>query len=264
MKAMSKGFRLMIRRGFVRFVRDFDPGFEVLRVGERRLLAGVVGKDPVAYDLVPLYGEVAALQSSTDAARQNLYWAHLRRLHEAVGTGQPLLSVERHGGRIRPQIVTPTILAGLSGGAEAPQTPLGTTGLVVVYVLDGPRNFMLLTSDHARELGLDVPALHALAVENLGKGFPADAVRAVEKNEGSVLKLGDPYNAARVLVVAEHLREGEAVAAGIPDRDTLILAPVPSDGNWDWMREGCGTVAGPRFRLSDQPLRVSRAGIEAF
>ncbi len=110
---------------------------------------------------------------------------------------------------------------------------------------------------------LEAAGLHALALENLRKNFPAEAVRkVVEQGEGTALKLGDSYDAARLLLVPEHLRDGEEVAALIPDQDSLVLAPVPGDGDWGRLREGEQMVLGHGHRLLDRPLRVSRTSIE--
>src|SRR3954447_10396308 len=63
--AMSKGFRLITRREFVQFVQDFDPGVEIIGVGERRLRVRSGEAPPVAVELAPLYQDAAALDPAT-------------------------------------------------------------------------------------------------------------------------------------------------------------------------------------------------------
>lgn len=265
--AMSKGFRLITRWEFTQFVRDFGPGVEVLGVGERRLRVRSGEAGPVALDLGPLYKDVVVLAPHTVEAKRRVYWKHLKRLHEAAA-GQPLLSPGRYATCIRPRLVAPGLLAGVPDGAGMPQTPLGATGLSVVYVLDlngldGRWGVVPLTAEDARELGLDDAELHTLSLENLRKNFPADVVRkAVEEGTGAALKMGDSYDAARLLLVPEHLSDGEEVAALIPDHDTLVLAPVPADGDWGRLREGARMTLGHGSLLLDRPLRVSREAVE--
>jgi hypothetical protein len=74
-------------------------------------------------------------------------------------------------------------------------------------------------------------------------------------------KVGDTFDATRLLLVPEMLNEGEALAIVIPDRDTLGLLPVPADGNWAPIRKLARTPASP-YTLLDKPLRATRDGFE--
>src|SRR5947209_1595671 len=84
----------------------------------------------------------------------------------------------------------------------------------------------------ADELGLRLKELHDLALENLGKSFDLGVVREVLQEPKLVaIKCLDSYDAARVLLLPRALQPGEAIAALIPDRDTLTLVPILGD-NW--------------------------------
>ena len=92
--------------------------------------------------------------------------------------------------------------------------------------------------------------------------FAVDYLRVVEGKTANAVKAMDSFDAARVLLVPNHLREGEAVAAAIPDRDTLFLAPLPADGDWNGMRKLARTRGGSGYHLLNQPLKITRDGFE--
>jgi uncharacterized protein YtpQ (UPF0354 family) len=130
--------------------------------------------------------------------------------------------------------------------------------LAVVYVIDSPASATFVNAGHLEELGLDAEALHARALANLRKRSP-DLRAAIDQRALAVLKLQDSFDAARLLLLPDTLRDGEEVAAAIPDRDTLAVSPVPKDGDWSRLEKLARTPAGPP--LYPHTLRVSRSGI---
>ncbi len=109
-------------------------------------------------------------------------------------------------------------------------------------------------------LGMDETALHSRAIDNLSRLWPVEATRQAVENRGVVVtKAHDSYDAARLLLLPERLRDQEEVAAQIPDRDTLVVAPVPADGDWSRLDRLARSTAGPE--LFAGALRVSAAGI---
>ena len=76
-----------------------------------------------------------------------------------------------------------------------------------------------------------------------------------------MIKSGDTYDAARLLLVQQHLEPGEEIAALIPDRDTLALMPVPENEDWSNLAELARTPGGDRILLQ-APLRVTADRIE--
>jgi uncharacterized protein YtpQ (UPF0354 family) len=119
-----------------------------------------------------------------------------------------------------------------------------------------------LSSSQLAELGLDSAAALKIAKENLGRSFDSALVRStVEKPNLNVVKALDTYDAARLLLVPALLKPGEALAAMIPDRDTLVLAQAPKDDNWDGLTKLARNAAGdPLFR---KPIFVTSEGFSA-
>jgi uncharacterized protein YtpQ (UPF0354 family) len=119
-----------------------------------------------------------------------------------------------------------------------------------------------LSSSQLAELGLDSAAALKIAKENLGRSFDSALVRStVEKPNLNVVKALDTYDAARLLLVPALLKPGEALAAMIPDRDTLVLAQAPKDDNWDGLTKLARNAAGdPLFR---KPILVTSEGFSA-
>jgi hypothetical protein len=104
--------------------------------------------------------------------------------------------------------------------------------------------------------------LHERALANLRRSFPALVVRSVaETRQVSAIRAGDSFDATRLLLVPGELQEGEELAALIPDRETLVLAPPPDDGDWGALRKLARTSAASPYTLCDRPLRVTRRGI---
>src|SRR5262249_51190113 len=98
---------------------------------------------------------------------------------------------------------------------------------------------------------------------NLAKVFSGDAVRSVFR-ENALVRIAtlDSFDAARLLLVPEHLEDGEAIAAVIPDRDTLALLPVPQDNDWSKIAELAKMPLKPDHLLLNRPVKVTRAGFE--
>jgi hypothetical protein len=257
-----KGFRRSIRTGFIEYLKEAEPTVEILKESEGSLVYRTEGIDQGTLFLGKLYNAVASLKPDSPEARREVF-EHFRvtlgETTEAVAT----LSLAEHGARIMPRLVTPSFFANVPKGVENPRMPFGNTDLSVVYVLDNDQTVMYLTTDHIQELGLDGPALHGLALGNLEKTFSSGLVRSVvEGKTANAVKAMDSFDAARVLLVPNHLREGEAVAAAIPDRDTLFLAPVPTDGDWNGLRKLARTRGGSGYHLLNRPLKITRDGFE--
>ena len=99
-------------------------------------------------------------------------------------------------------------------------------------------------------------------MNNLGKSFRPEAIRPVlEESAMSVVKSEDTYDAARLLLIPGALRDGESIAALIPDRDTLVLTPVPEDGDWASLAKLAKNADGDP--LWTEPLLVTPAGVTA-
>jgi hypothetical protein len=83
---------------------------------------------------------------------------------------------------------------------------------------------------------------------------------AVERGAVVSVKQLDTYDAVRVLLLPDLLRDGESLVAAVPDRDTLVFLKEPPGGN-------VAEIEGLMVSASDKPLlkralRVTNRGIE--
>lgn len=254
-----RSFRTHARRRLVAALRS--AGVEVLdeRPGQL-LLRGPGGDGPLFLDRY--YQAVANLGSgATDEQRDEVVAHWVATILEVRASEAPLTQAE-DGARVLPRLVTPAFFDELPPDAGVPHTPLGQTGLVVVYVLDLERSVSFLTARHLGELGLDRAGAHALALGNLAGRTPPEVLRGLtERTEGvTVLKTGDTYDAARLLLLPRHVPEGEARLVVVPDRDSLV---VLADDGAEALRAAheLARLRGGERPLFDRPLRVTREGV---
>lgn len=250
-------FRRDARRALVAHLREAVPGLTLLEEHEDRLVVRTPdgGEGPVF--LQRFYADMAAAPAP-EAQRVVLErWAAL------VEEGRELqgaLSLEEHGPRVLPRLVAASFFDAPMD-VPMPRRPLDDTGLWVVYVLDSPQSVAYLTDEHARDLGLDPDALHRLALDNLARRTPEALLDQATRGDHVVhVALGDTYEAARLLLLPGRLVEGQARAAVVPDRDTLIVSAAPPDGDWSELRR-LARVAGDR-PLLDRPLLVTADGFD--
>lgn len=165
-----------------------------------------------------------------------------------------------------PRVVSSDFVRKFPADAGLINRPLGSTGLREVLVLDGEQSVAFVTQSMLDGFHLSADAAFEVALKNLQPKLLEGVVRGVlERNELTMNKYGDSFDAARVLAVPALLREGEAVAALIPDRDTLVLLAAPKEKDtpefWESLANfpGSGDGGPP---ISNRPLRVTRQGIE--
>ena len=252
-----RSFRSGVRRELLEVLAAEAPGVEVVEEapGALRLrLPG--GGQGVAY-LDRLYADVAKLGTgATLEDRREVYRHWAATVRESSAAGEKL-SLESHGPRVLPRIVPPAFFQELPPDAAIPHTLLDETGLAVAYVLDHEHSVAYLTREHLEELGLDRAGAHALALENLAARTEGELLRQALASDGvAVVRTGDSYDAARLLLVPTLLPPGQSRLAAVPDRDTLVLMPPELD--LDGARKVAHT-AGDR-PLFDRPLRVSQSG----
>ena len=250
-----RAFRRAVRREFVSFLQETMPGVKVKSESEGALVVEVNGSDGT-FHLWNLYSAAAAAPATPEGRRDVFSrFADGARQAEADAT----LRLETHGDRIRPRLLSASMLSGMP--AEVARAPVPGTPLHVVYVLDSESSVQYLTDAHLKDLGLDAAGVHDRALQNLKRVFPPDPVRdTILKKTVTMVKTGDTYDAARLLLVPGYLQEGEVLAAGVPDRDTLFLTAPPPDGDWSAIQKLARAAAGPQ--LLDRTLRVTRAGFE--
>lgn len=254
-----RAYRAGVRRQLLETLRRAYPDLRVANENQTRILLRSEAFGEVEVRLHSLYWQIARAPAAE--AREEAIRRFCSALHEHAASGGRL-SLDRHGARLLPRLLPLSMLESLPPDATPPHLPLGAGGLAVTYVLDSAHSVAYLTPAQLRELGLTVDALHDLAMENLERTFPEEALRDVLSGKSLVLvrKL-DGHDAARVLCVPRRLAPGQAVAALVPDVNTLALAPVPADGDWSELRKAC--VAGEGKPVLNRPLRVTCEGFEA-
>jgi uncharacterized protein YtpQ (UPF0354 family) len=255
-------WRRGIRREFIKFLEESSPGAKVVEEHMAYLRVEGQGMDFGVAGLGGLYQAVARAEVRTAQDRQEVYERYLRVLQEGVPLSVRKLQRERDAGRIMPRLVTRDFFAEEPTVAGAPNVPVGGTGLFVVYVLDGDPGVVYLTREHLAQLGMSEAEVGAAAIENLRKVSPIEALvrDAIEKGTVVSVKQLDSYDAARVLLLPDELKEGEVLLAAVPDRDTLVFMNAADEGKVDGMT-GLFPPASEK-RLLDRVLRVTSRGIE--
>jgi hypothetical protein len=171
------------------------------------------------------------------------------------------VTLEKDGARLLPRLVPDAFFATLPADTVLPHRAVGETGLAMVVVLDNPQSVAYVTDRQLAQLGLKEDALFARALDNLRPKFDPAIVQGVLKDKQVVaIKMGDSFEAARLLLVPEALEDGQQIAAIVPDKDVLMLAPVPVDGNWASLQGLARNASGQV--LLDRPLLVTKAGFE--
>ncbi|HZV01651.1 MAG TPA: hypothetical protein VFF73_33380 [Planctomycetota bacterium] len=234
-------------------------GYEVLEEHQDRFKLKKDGSEGELF-LRNIYYACAQARSQEEHAEVFERFLATARATDEMTKGK--LTLEEHGPRIMPRLVPGPFFAQLGEKAkELPRRRVPELGLDVVYVVDSEHAVVFLTKEHVADLALSDDELHELALENLEKQFPAELVKKALDGTLVAVKCMDTYDAARLLLVPSILDPGQELAAGIPDRETLFLAPVPKDGNWS----GLGRLAktpGSEHLLIDRPIKVTREGFE--
>jgi uncharacterized protein YtpQ (UPF0354 family) len=232
----------------------------VVREESAEFVVRVDGEEGVL-NLHNLFGRLALEKSNTFEGRKPFYDDLVNSARELRQVAGPI-SLATHGDRVLPRISPARTFAGVAADLQPVSRPLPGTPLRVEYVIDNPHTIRYIDERTRADLGLDMDALHELALSNLRGKFSAQPVRlAVDDRTVARIATQDTYAAARLLLVPEHLKAGEAVVALIPDRDVLDIAPVPEDRDWSKL-EALASVRGAPNPLLGRPLRVTRDGFE--
>jgi hypothetical protein len=255
-----RSFRSSVRHEVLEELKLAYLDLEVLEDLDDHLVvkSGSVGE--VRINLANLYIEVARAGGSPEARSASIR-RFLSGLHRQAAESGPL-TLERHGDRILPRLV-PREFVEKAPSPPLPHRPVGDTGLVVAYVLDQPTSVAYLHRGQVRDLGLDDERLHDRAMANLARDFPDSAVEGALKGSLGLVRLGDSHDATRLLLVPARLKPGQALAALVPDSDTLVLAPCPAADGWKALartsKAGGGKPVLPGVALRVAPEGITRA-----
>ncbi len=262
LRSARTSFRRGVREQAIAYLAREHPDVEVIDENESFLTVCSEDFDEGQLHLPNLYLAIVESKKHTPEDREELFDKFIGGpVHDSKLMAQPV-SLDTHGDRVMPRILSSDTLDELQKGGDTPHTPLNVAELHVAYVLDYEHSVAYLTEGQREELGLDLESLHQRALENLAKTFAPDAVRAVVDQRSLVtVKSADSYDAARLLLVGRHLREGEAVLAAIPDRDSLALIPEPDDeADLSKLRKLAKTPVSDRL-ICDHLLKVTKDGI---
>ena len=255
-------FRRSVRQLVRDALREQLPGAQVVRETARALELRFPDGTSGTLGLANLYTGIAS-GPRDEAARRGAVSAFVNGALSGLLEANKPLSLSAHGERLMPRLAEAAFASdAASQGKPLVQRPTAVPGLVTLYVLDSEEAVMYLGEERLAELGIDAEALHARAMANLGRRSIAEIVRGVvERKQVATVEIGDTFDATRLLLVPDALREGEELVAVVPDRETLGLLPVPADEAWTPVRKLARSPASP-YRLIAQPLRVTRSGFE--
>ena len=227
-------FRRRVRGEFLAYLEEHRPGVEVgeISIAFARVRFGQ-GEDWVTVNFIELYQSAAQLRSINPKDREPLYEAAAGMLGGAR-TNLAVASPE-DSARLMPRLVTRDFFDVPPEKSRVPHVPFGEPGLLlyIVYLLEGSQTAVYVTREHQIQMHLTDVELIQLAMENLRARSPSmgESVRRALDQKASVwVKHFDGYDAARILLVPEHLKEGEVLIAAIPDRETLVLSVPPETG----------------------------------
>jgi hypothetical protein len=265
-------FRKMCRavRGEIgQYLREQHPEFEV--VGERQGDLLVRHKDGAErkWQMADVYAAVGGLpgMGADQAARRGIYARAVEQLLSPKPDRSQPLSMATHGDRIGLHLVSAEFYKQAAPLSGAPHTPVpGLDGLLTVYVLDLADGLCYLSESDRSLLGIDAAELHRLAIEHLRRDFPRQMITGVlTGGNPSAIQFQDSFNAARLLLIPEHLKENEELIALVPHRDMLLLLPAAMRQEPAKMDQAVKTLeCGDHPRLLDRPVRITRNGFEVI
>ena len=248
-------YRSTVRKEFRAYLDSDHPEVKVVsqtsKAIELEMESGAIATLP----WMRIYSDLAKQKITDPEGRRSLFMQILQGMNE----GQSALTIgasDRE--RLMPRLLVSSELDRFGG--QVPALPL-VDGLSIVLVFDSPNSVAFVTHENLQELGLDANAALAIAKTNLGKNFSPQMVREAMSGSIVAVKFFDSYDAARLLLLPDHLGEGETLAAAVPDRDTLFITSAPADGNWSAMRKLAVNAADTP--LWTEPFVVTRDGIQA-
>jgi hypothetical protein len=260
-RAMCRG----VREELTEWVSKRFPGVTVIGEQQGNLLVRLPDGSERVWEMTEVYSAVAQLpgMGADPAARAQVYEQAAQTLFPPEALSAPL-SLEAHGGLIKPLLVPAEVLAEESSAGTAIHSPVPGLGLEAIYAVDIPPDKRVLTQQDAAELELEAASLHRLALENLRRDFPREMVASVIADDsGSASQIGDGFDAARLLLVPECLQPGQEVVALVPHPDMLVLLPPSILEDPEKLREGLGILeCRDHPPLLNRAVRVTSGGFE--
>jgi hypothetical protein len=255
-----------VREELAEYLRQHHPEATVLREEMGNLVVRLPDGSERTWEMDVVYAAVARLpgMGKDPEGRQAIYRQEAAALLAPAPDNRPL-SLATHGDWLRAELVPPAALGEFPPHAGILHNPVPELGLETLYVLQLPKVSRWLTERDLADLGLDLPGLHRLALENLGKSFPGEVVTTALEGSGSALQAQDGFNAARLLLVPERLAPGQELVALVPHQQMLLLLPACSAADPEKLRAGIGEMQCEHHTpLLEAPVRVTREGFAAL
>lgn len=264
--AMVQSVRYLRRRG--RRLSDLRDGINNVLAGYRivstrrnmlHLYDQLYGRD-LKIDLRPLWTRLEAAGSGLGPRRMTVeaWLLHLRQLFSYA----PPLS-DCADAEVLARVVNEPMLTKLNsalGWTSVPARALGDTGLFAVLVHDMGQSVRYLNTQAISETRLSFDVLMNLALHGLQTPDVLAALRtAIAADTVTILKTGDSYDAARLLLLPALLRDDQRIVALVPDRDTLLISPMPDAKGWEQLH-AMANLRHREDRLLANPIIVDRHG----
>jgi uncharacterized protein YtpQ (UPF0354 family) len=251
-----KAWRRELRSDLRAYLAAHRPELKVGAESEDSLILTRAASEQITINLQNMYDRVASLRPSTPEARHEVYRQSLEAIEEGLALQRPTL--EAHGARLLPRLLPTSALAEPNMQGLVQQS-LGETGLSIVYVIDGTYSVAYVSREHLQDLGLDPSTLHARALDNLKAKFDPAQLDEVRRGGMAQWMSVDTFDAARVLLLPQHLGPDEAMLAVVPNRDTLVLLAATQESA---ARQLAAASNSGAFLLLAAPLKVTAAGFE--
>ncbi len=130
--------------------------------------------------------------------------------------------------------------------------------LVTVYVIDDDTNMVFVCREHLRRWRKDIGDVHNIARANLARLSQPSLSGVLPGEEPTVLRSGDGFDAARVLL----LDGAEGLLVAIPDRDTLWFGRADGKGLEQLMAATEAIADGAAHPVSPHVFRVTDGQLE--
>ena len=237
-------------------VAEFVEAYQQMRPDEK---TREIGADSIEWEkpdgakhtimLGRVFHEIARLQKNDLKHRREIYRAFIR----AVFSGDAMpdsFDTPEFLGRVLPAIRFVPYLDHVRQQAksEVPHRALNSE-LLITYVIDFPDKVAHIMDQQAQGMKMDEAALYELAMKNLREFLPRADFRTLFNPAQNIVALpnSDGHAAARVLLFAEYLEDGEELAVVVKDGALLTLIEVPPDGNWNSLRSFASDATATGF-----------------
>lgn len=249
-----------LRRELVDFLSEIFPQFEVTEQRDDSLVA--IGPEGGEHQLFfgNIHSAVNSLVDNTLGNRREIYDSFTR----AMTSTESLIdsTAERLAKQLMPRIIHADHLRSMLSQVEVPipHRTLGAMPLVVVYVIDLPESVAFVNADTAEKLEMQEPEMYQRSLRNLDpEGVFSKNVREFRSGHIAVVKTGDSFDAARLLLVPPAMSDNTTICAAIPDRDTLVLAVLEDDLVFEAVDQ-MAKVPGSERLIYDQAIEVRPHG----